>query len=537
MYNNYFGFQETPFSIAPNPHFLYLSDRHREALAHLLYGVQGNGGFILLTGEVGTGKTTVCRSLLEQLPSEVDTAFIINPRLTVLELLAAICDDLGIKYPKKAGLKELIDKLSHFLLSSMENGRKTLLIIDEAQNLSPEVLEQLRLLTNLETNETKLLQIILIGQPELLELLSRNELRQLNQRITARFHLQALNKQEVGEYIAHRLSVARGKGDLFSPASIKKIFKLSGGIPRLINLLCDRSLLGAYAGNSLSVNPSIVNQAAKEIFGYQQESGLDHRFFWRKLSLYMSGVVMVVMLVTGATALMGRKDFQKWIELPSNSSLVSEAVPDNFSQAKQDYRQFDSDSQGYSDENAAVKDLLVLWGTPEVLIDADNPCFGAYKAGLACLKETGNLQDILNLDRPAIIRHENYYYNIIRSSMRGLELKGPETIYLTDSNDPILMEERNFILVWRIPPGYKSPLVPGDTGIAIDWLADQMAIANGEAAHISKGQSYNESLSEKVKRFQSTRGLDPNGIVDAHTLIHINSIQGLGIPFLKEKSA
>ncbi|MBD3647414.1 MAG: AAA family ATPase, partial [Pseudomonadales bacterium] len=203
MYDQYFGLKESPFSIAPNPRYLYMSERHREALAHLLYGIRTDGGFILLTGEVGTGKTTVCRCLLEQLPDNVDTAFVLNPKLTADELLATICDDLGIDYPDNVTIKGLVDRLNDFLLSSLEADRRTVLIIDEAQNLSADVLEQLRLLTNLETNQRKLLQIILLGQPELLELLSQPELRQLSQRITARFHLDALNREEVAEYIEH----------------------------------------------------------------------------------------------------------------------------------------------------------------------------------------------------------------------------------------------------------------------------------------------------------------------------------------------
>lgn len=273
LYEQYFGLTEAPFSIAPNPQYLYMSNRHREALAHLLYGI-GNNGFILLTGEVRTGKTTVCRSLLDQLPENVDTAFVVNPKLTADELLATICDDLGVSYPTSASAKILIDCLNSHLVSTIDNDRRTLLIIDEAQNLSVEVLEQLRLLTNLETNQRKLLQIILLGQPELLDTLSKQSLRQLAQRITASFHLDALNKKEVAEYIAHRLSVAGARGNFFKRSAMDRTFALSNGVPRVINLICDRSLLGAFAENRAIVTRRIVNKAAKEIL-------LEYRTNWR----------------------------------------------------------------------------------------------------------------------------------------------------------------------------------------------------------------------------------------------------------------
>ncbi len=217
MYNDHFGLHDHPFSIAPDPRYLFMSDRHREALAHLLYGIRNEGGFVLLTGEIGTGKTTVCRCLLEQLPADTRVAYIINPRLSALELLATICGEFGISCPEGNSSKLFIDRLNVFLLDSHAAGRQSVLIIDEAQNLSAEVLEQIRLLTNLETNRRKLLQIILIGQPELRVLLARPDLRQLAQRITARYHLQALSKREVIKYVSHRLAIAGARKPLFPP--------------------------------------------------------------------------------------------------------------------------------------------------------------------------------------------------------------------------------------------------------------------------------------------------------------------------------
>ncbi|VAW35238.1 General secretion pathway protein A, partial [hydrothermal vent metagenome] len=266
MYRNYFGLRQKPFSIAPDPAFLYMSERHREALAHLLYGIRSDAGFVLLTGEVGTGKTTICRCLLEQMPESARVAYIINPRLSTLELLASICDEFGIAYPPgEASGKLLVDLINEYLLEAHAEGCKPVLIIDEAQNLSHDLLEQIRLLTNLETNEQKLLLIIMLGQPELRDKLLRPELRQMQQRITARYHLGPLSKSDTCAYVNHRLAVAGSRQRLFTPAALSRVFAFSGGVPRLINLLCDRSLLGAYSRGHAKANRAIVVRAAGEL--------------------------------------------------------------------------------------------------------------------------------------------------------------------------------------------------------------------------------------------------------------------------------
>lgn len=268
MYEEFFGLQDSPFSIAPNPRYLYMTPKHREALAHLVYGVRSGGGFVLLTGEVGTGKTTICRCFLQQVPEHVDVAFIFNPKVTVEELLASICDELGIAYYNdQVSVKDYVDYLNAYLLDAHAEGKKTILIIDEAQNLEPEVLEQLRLLTNLETDREKLLQIILIGQPELQDIFERQELRQLAQRITARFHLGNLTEEETAAYVEHRLAVAGNQRPIFNDKALKRLHQISGGIPRLINVICDRALLGAYALNAALVDKDVIEQAAKEVLG------------------------------------------------------------------------------------------------------------------------------------------------------------------------------------------------------------------------------------------------------------------------------
>ncbi|MGE0622753.1 MAG: AAA family ATPase [Pseudomonadales bacterium] len=295
MYEQHFHFKQLPFSIAPDPSFLYLSSAHREALAHLMYGFS-HGGFVMVTGEVGTGKTTLLRNLIKQTPPDLDVAFILNPRLTVRELLATLCDELGIAYNPDTtnSVKQYIDLITRHLLEAHRNGRSTVMIIDEAQNLSPAVLEQVRLLTNLETDDRKLMRIILLGQPELSEMLGRQELRQLAQRITARYHLGSLNRQDTYAYVMHRLSRAGGNPHLFSAGALRRLYSLSGGTPRLINVIADRALLGAYTEGRQRVTSGIVGRAAREVLG----TGPDRRRWW-------VGAAAAVLVAGAAWALLG----------------------------------------------------------------------------------------------------------------------------------------------------------------------------------------------------------------------------------------
>jgi general secretion pathway protein A len=315
MYETHFNLNQPPFSIAPDPAFLYLSSAHREALAHLMYGFT-HGGFVLITGEVGTGKTTLLRNLIKQTPPDLDVAFILNPRLTVRELLATLCDELGIHYDpdRTTTVKQYIDLITRHLLEAHRNGRSTVMIIDEAQNLSPAVLEQVRLLTNLETDERKLLRIILIGQPELTELLERQELRQLAQRITARYHLGSLNRQDTYAYVMHRLSRAGGNPHLFSQAALRRLFRLSHGTPRLINVIADRALLGAYVEGSRQVSARIVSRAAGEVLGKR----VDFSRWW-------IGAAAAIGIAGAAWALIRTSEFPDlpaWTERPGPAAPV-----------------------------------------------------------------------------------------------------------------------------------------------------------------------------------------------------------------------
>lgn len=299
MYTQFFALKQAPFSIAPDPRYLFMSERHREALAHLLYGVGSGGGFVLLTGEIGAGKTTVCRCFIEQLPEHCTLAYIFNPKLSVVELLLSICEEFGIETGAPS-VKTYVDAINRYLLHSHSQGNNNVLIIDEAQNLSIDVLEQLRLLTNLETNQRKLLQIILIGQPELRTLLARPELEQLEQRVLARYHLGPLSASETAQYVVHRLAVAGATGAPFAAPVLRTIYRLSKGVPRRINVLCDRALLGAYAENRHDVTRAILRKAAAEVFAGRAKRGRARR--WPLVAAGMLGGVLLAVLAVGALA-------------------------------------------------------------------------------------------------------------------------------------------------------------------------------------------------------------------------------------------
>lgn len=287
MYEQAFGLVHDPFSIAPDPRFLFMSEQHRDALAHLMYGLKGGGGFVLLTGEIGSGKTTLCRCALQQLPPNCDVAYIYNPRLSASELLQTVCEEFRFAPPAVAatarGVKPWVDAINTFLLAQHAAGRHSVLVIDEAQNLAPKVLELLRLLTNLETNERKLLQIILVGQPNLRQLVDSPELEQLSQRVIARYHLGPLNQAETADYVTQRLRVAGLRGSVpFTPKALRWVYRSARGIPRRINLVCSRALLGAYAQGVSVADHRLVADAAQEVLGQGPRTGWLWRLGWRR---------------------------------------------------------------------------------------------------------------------------------------------------------------------------------------------------------------------------------------------------------------
>lgn len=550
MYNEYFGLHDSPFSIAPNPRYLYMSERHREALAHLLYGIRSDGGFILITGEVGTGKTTVCRCLLEQIPDDIDTAFILNPKLTAHELLATICDELCVEYPEDGTIKDLVDTLGNFLLSSHNDGRHTVLVIDEAQNLSVEVLEQLRLLTNLETNQRKLLQVILLGQPELLDMLSQQELRQLSQRITARFHLDVLNREEVQEYIRHRLSVAGSQHQLITPAAMRRIFKLSGGTPRLINLLSDRALLGAWVEGRSKVTRRIVNKAAREVFGTSSQA----RHFWP-----VAGGVAAMMLI----AVIAAFEYYPSLEapalpvtdatrdVPARNPAETETTADDKSKAlvtatvsgitdksaKSGLQETTDLSQvkGFTRQDLAFADLFSLWGIP-LTNGTEDPCIRAT-THLRCLDRIGNLRDLEHLNRPALIRlsldNTDYWFTLVQLQYNHAHIVAGDREFLITREQMLSNWDGHYTLLWHAPPNYTRPVKRGDQGAIVDSLVNQLDILEKREIANNTGYTFDAAVQQRVKRFQISAGLNPDGIAGAKTWIHLNTQRGEDVPLLK----
>ncbi len=415
MYQRFFGLNEKPFAITPDPRYLYLSERHAEALAHLLYGINESGGFIQLTGEVGTGKTTVVRTLLSRVPHHADVAVILNPRVTPVEFLLTICEELGldINDADRDSVKQMVDALNRRLLSAHAEGRRVIVIVEEAQNLTAEVLEQVRLLTNLETPTQKLLQIILIGQPELRELLDRNELRQLAQRITGRYHLEPLSPEETQGYVRHRLRVAGAPEEIFTPTALTEVHRLATGIPRVINVVCDRALLGAYNRETRKVTAALVRLAAGEVYG--------RRFVpkWMGWAAGTAGLLIAAGVVFAGWHLWqrqasfsnsaGRLAAHGLAPASSTSSSAAAASPPIAAVKPPAAVPAPSISlntmlaanSATTGDAAAFRRLLSLWGT--AMADDKNPCDQAVRAGLSCLDQRGSWAQVKALNRPAIL--------------------------------------------------------------------------------------------------------------------------------------
>ncbi|HTD12212.1 MAG TPA: AAA family ATPase, partial [Steroidobacteraceae bacterium] len=404
MYLTFFGLNEKPFAITPDPRYLYLSERHAEALAHLLYGINEAGGFVQLTGEVGTGKTTIVRSLLAQTPRDAEIALILNPRMTAPEFLLTICEELGIGVPDSAlgSLKDLVDILSHYLLRAHAAGKRVVLVVDEAQNLSPDVLEQVRLLTNLETNTQKLLQIILIGQPELRELLGRNELRQLAQRITGRYHLNPLAREESLAYVRHRLRVAGATTDIFSPAALAEVFRLSQGVPRVINVICDRALLGAYSLDRHKVTAPLVRHAAGEVFG--------RRFAPRWLPwAAIAGAAAMVLLATLLFFNLRPLRSAAAAAIPQHAPALGPAAAASAAAgavvpvaAPLRLTELLAQHAAETTTDVAFGKLYGLWGA-QYAAGGAAPCSQAAPQGLECVSERGSFGQLRLYNHPAIL--------------------------------------------------------------------------------------------------------------------------------------
>ena len=555
MYVPFFGLKQKPFSIAPDPRYLFMSERHREALAHLLYGVQGGGGFVLLTGEIGAGKTTVCRCFLEQIPARCNVAYIFNPKLSALELLITVCHEFGIKFPAltEAGtaptVKDHVDGLNEYLLRTHAVGQNNVLIIDEAQNLSSDVLEQLRLLTNLETSERKLLQIVLIGQPELRAMLARPELEQLAQRVIARYHLDALSEKETAQYIAHRLAVAGLKAALpFDSAALRRIHQLTRGVPRRINLLCDRALLGAYASGKPRVDRTIVDKAALEVFGPGGEKTKASRARWWPLAV--AGGVLVGAAAAMAAVQWGGHD-KAAARVPSSAAsaasaahpkppaAVASTLPTASAAAAVTPRLRSIEdleallARAPHDEHDALRTLAPEWALQ--LGDGD-PCALAADQDVRCFRAHGGLALLRLLARPSVLALRDGQDRQVYVVLAGL---GHDDATLVVGKAPLQVPlsllttawRGDFTTFWRVPAGYSVPLSLGSQGALVDAVGAQLAEQQGASAP-APDHVFDNALRSRVAAFQQAQGLTPDGVAGPTTLMQINRASGVSEPWL-----
>ena len=536
MYQQYFGLTEAPFSIAVNPRYLFMSARHRDALAHLLYGVGSGGGFILLTGEVGTGKTTLNRCLLEQLPPNTDIAIVLNPALSAIELLATVCDEFEIDYPNGTdSLKIFTDALHQFLLRNHQSDRRTVLMIDEAQHLGFEVLEQIRLLTNLETDEKKLLQIILTGQPELASMLARPELRQLNQRITARFDLTPLDEHETRTYVRHRLQVAglSGGQEIFNGAALRQIYRLSGGVPRVINLLCDRAMMGAYGRDLAIVSPNLVVEAAREIFGAQAASATlsGTPRFSRPIVLGALLGMLMIALVTATALWVGRDEGHE-----QDGSARASAVDSSNSQTFTESQKSTVTAEGsvasvdswILDREQADLALWSLWSGQPL---EGRLCDQAPDAGLQCASSDADTWNaVITNNRPVVlsIRQSNGFAGnalLVSVSDSVALLRAGQSVCRVPLASLAMYWRGGFGYLWKSPQGWVGPLSEGDQGSVVTQIVAGFSRLDGLPP--PPLDVFTPALTGRVRQFQQSVGLEVDGVIGVRTLQALNDALGV----------
>ncbi len=558
MYSKYFGLKEPSFSITPDPQYLFLSEQHREALAHLLFGAGESGGFVLLSGEVGTGKTTVCRAFLEQLPEDVDVALILNPAMTVTELLRAVCEEFRIKLGEDdRTVKRLVDRLNSYLLEAHARGRRSVVLIDEAQNLKPRVLEQVRLLTNLETTKQKLLQIFLVGQPELRTLLQSEGLRQLNQRITARYHLRPFSARETADYVRHRLAVAGVERRLFTRGALRHIHRLSAGIPRLINILCDRALLGACVTRSAFVTRRIVDKAAHEV----RDDVAWPRYVPSVGKALLAAAVLLASIAVGWAT-------QAWLfgqDLPPLPPMIARWLPedmrtpalDQVVEAKEAASPIAAATAAavvatveepklppvdistlLLDRAAAMRVLLRRWGVELGDVEGTDPCAKLTTFGLRCEQGVGDWTELRACDRPALLLMfdesgaENY---LALGELQGEQatfdvLDGSQQVALSQLDQ---VWEGDYLLVWQPPPMGSGVIGHSASREAVRWLRKLLSQVPGLGVNDSGSGVFDRGLEDAVRRFQEQQGIAVDGIAGSRTLIRLhNAVAMPGIPRL-----
>jgi general secretion pathway protein A len=543
VYTEFFGLNEKPFAITPDPRYLYMSALHTDALAHLVYGISESGGFIQLTGEVGTGKTTLIRSLLEQLPEKADIALILSPQLTTIEFLLTIAEELACPLPEERTVKALIDSLNAHLLRVHGEGRRVVLIVDEAQTLSPELLEQVRLLTNLETAKQKLLQIILIGQPELRTLLDRSDMRQIAQRITGRYHLEPLGTDDTAAYVRHRMRVAGALRDVFTKPALRGLYRRSRGVPRLINVIADRALLAAYTRDRHNVDRKLVALAAAEVFGTRRP----RRWWWTVAAVAVSAAIFAL-----ATT-------NLWRGAPRESAVSADAAPvsppvpaggdttgretpilvaaadgggeapvassgEASATAPLSLRDLLANRDFALTADAAIGELLTLWGAN---YDAARgvPCKQAQEQGLRCLLQNrGTLGELRRVNWPTImslVTEDGSEHPVV---VAALEKDSAQLVAHGKTLELSLAElgfnwYGDYLLLWRPGNAPSKDLVPGVDDVGVLWLRATLARLSGADAPVDASTVYDAELVRQVRAYQREHKLTVDGIVGELTQI------------------
>lgn len=537
MYLRYFGLNEAPFTITPDPRYLFLSRRHQEGLAHLLFGVGqgGSGGFVQLTGEVGTGKTTLCRCLLDQVPEKTQIALILNPVLTPVELLATICDELGLKYEDDPSSKMLMDQLTEHLLTAHGNGERVVVVIDEAQNLSREALEQVRLLTNLETATDKLLQIVLLGQPELRQLLAQNDLRQLAQRITARYHLESLDTAETAAYIKHRMAVAGAARCPFTAAAMKAVYQYAQGVPRLINIIADRALMGAFAQDQIQVTPKVVKLAAQEVQGTAVSAATKSHSRW---PLWLAAAAVALAFIVGwqqpwqqfdldtaALGLNGSSDADIG-NGAAGSVIPTVAAPPASASSTEPPSQPASVAESASSltplpqtsNDAGIWQRYgALWRAEPAQLQA--ACSQGHADAFVCLRQSGTWRRLQRLNLPVLLQLEGAPQLLLLGldEQHALLFDGVQTHTVSRE----VVDEHWLGVYLAVAPGRQATLKVGESHGEIYRLKSMAAGIESLPYAGPIDERFDPSLEFWVKAFQQRHGLHADGIVGSATRLYL----------------
>ena len=556
MYLEHYGLAEPPFSITPDPRFVFLGERHRDALAHLLFGITqgGGGGFVQLTGEVGTGKTTLSRLLLGQLPDNARVALVLNPRQDPVQLLESVCEELRIDLDGRRGnAKALVDALNAHLLEAYAQGLRVVLVVDEAQALPVGTLEQVRLLTNLETDTQKLLQIILIGQPELRDMLAEPGLRQLAQRITARFHLTPLDAAGTSGYLRHRFRVAGGQHFPFDDGAVQRIHLRSGGIPRLVNVIAERALLAGYARDRSVIDTALVEEAAREALPPTATVGRRPRSWLSAVAGAAAAAVLAIAVAalwpptgghadtvaedrgntTGGDPAPGGDEpaFDRDGPLRTDAAISPGAPRETMPVPALDGSGFDArigTAANGTAHDAAWQAMLAAWGLPHTPADARaaSTCTPMLAPGTYCVRGSAHIDRLAAIGRPALLLLESggeeAWALLLGFDGGSARLQLDNAVVDVDRATLQRAWNGRYAAVWRASTALAPAPGRGASGTSVDWLRERL-VREGVATAAAPGTPFDAGLAEAVRRFQRARGLAVDGVVGPETLFALAS--------------